>query len=185
MGIECKEIIIDNVVFDIGTEVDIDELGQLYDTLNDYLAGTDNFPGWRKGIYPARDNAVAGVAAGNLYTARYQGKIIGSVILNHEPEAAYKSVKWLIDSDYSNIIVIHTLVVHPEYIRSGIGKALMNFSDEQSKKLKARSIRLDVYEKNTPAIGLYEKCGFQYIDTVDLGLGRYGLDWFLLYEKVL
>lgn len=30
-----------------------------------------------------------------------------------------------------------------------------------------------------------EKCGFEYIDTVDLGLGNYGLNWFKLYEKVV
>ena len=34
--------------------------------------------------------------------------------------------------------------------------------------------KLDVYEKNEPAIRLYQKCGFQYIDTVDLGYGKYG-----------
>ncbi|MDF2881389.1 MAG: acetyltransferase [Clostridiaceae bacterium] len=62
---------------------------------------------------------------------------------------------------------------------------LMEFADEYSIKSKARSIRLDVYEKNIPAITLYEKCGFKYIDTVDLGLGNYGLDWFKLYEKIL
>jgi len=44
---------------------------------------------------------------------------------------------------------------------------------------------LDVYEGNIPAIKLYEKCGFKYMDTVDLGLGRYGLNWFRLYERML
>ena len=61
----------------------------------------------------------------------------------------------------------------------------MDFSIEHSIKLGAKSIRLDVYEGNIPAIKLYEKCGFKYIDTVDLGLGNYGLNWFRLYEKML
>jgi len=42
-----------------------------------------------------------------------------------------------------------------------------------------------VYENNFPAISLYEKCGFEYVDTVDLGFGNYGLDWFKLYEKLV
>ncbi len=29
------------------------------------------------------------------------------------------------------------------------------------------------------------KCGFKYIDIIDLGLGNYGLTWFILYEKLL
>jgi ribosomal protein S18 acetylase RimI-like enzyme len=61
----------------------------------------------------------------------------------------------------------------------------LDFAAEYGIKSHVRAIRLDVYEGNIPAIRLYEKCGFKYIDTVDLGLGSYGLDWFKLYEKVL
>lgn len=70
-------------------------------------------------------------------------------------------------------------------MKCGVGKALMKFADEHSIKLQVKSIRLDVYEGNIPAIELYEKSGFKYIDTVDLGLGNYGLDWFKLYEKLI
>ena len=44
---------------------------------------------------------------------------------------------------------------------------------------------LDVYEKNAPAIRLYEKFGFCYIDTVDLGYSDYGLEKFKLYQRIL
>ncbi len=46
-------------------------------------------------------------------------------------------------------------------------------------------IRLDVYEKNQPAINLYRKYDFAYIDTVDLGYSEYGLENFELYQKLL
>ena len=48
-----------------------------------------------------------------------------------------------------------------------------------------KAVRLDVYEKNTPAVRLYEKLGFQYVDTVDLGYSEYGLDRFRLYQHLL
>lgn len=64
-------------------------------------------------------------------------------------------------------------------------KIAIDFSVECAIKSNVRSIRLDVSEGNIPAIKLYEKCGFKYIDTVDLGLGNYGLDWFKLYEKLI
>ena len=66
-----------------GTSADIDELEKLYDELNDYLAATTNYPGWIKGVYPVREDAVAGVNDETLYVARYDGRIVGSVILNH------------------------------------------------------------------------------------------------------
>ncbi|WP_312648537.1 hypothetical protein [Aminipila sp.] len=40
---------------------DIDELEQLYDELNDYLESTINFPGWKKGVYPTRKDAINGI----------------------------------------------------------------------------------------------------------------------------
>lgn len=48
-----------------------------------------------------------------------------------------------------------------------------------------KAVRLDVYEKNTPAIRLYEQMGFGYVDTVDLGYSAYGLKRFRLYQRML
>ena len=174
-----------DITIELGKENDIDELEQLYNDLNDFLANGINYPGWIKGIYPIRQNAMDGVKNGNLYVAKHNRKIIGSIILSHEPESAYYNAKWGFESDYSDVFVIHTFVVHPKFMNSGVGKALMDFADERSIQSQMKAIRLDVYEGNTPAIRLYEKCGFTYIDTVDLGLGNYGLNWFKLYEKLI
>jgi ribosomal protein S18 acetylase RimI-like enzyme len=170
---------------ELGNEKDIDEIENLYDELNDYLADGINYPGWKKGTYPTRQNAIDGIMNKTLFAARHKGKVIGTIILNHEPEPAYYNVKWLVECDYSEVIVIHTFAVHPEFMKCGIGNALMDFAYEYSIKSKAKSIRLDVFERNIPAINLYEKCGFQYIDTVDLGYRVYGLDAFELYEKLV
>ena len=174
-----------DIVVELGKADDIDELEQLYNDLNDHLEKEVNYPGWRKGIYPVRENAIDGVEHGNLYVAKHNEKIVASLILSHEPEPAYYKAKWEFESDYSDVFVVHTFVVHPNFLKCGVGKALMDFSIECSIKSHAKSIRLDVYERNMPAIRLYEKCGFKYIDTVDLGLGNYGLNWFKLYERLL
>ncbi len=168
-----------------GTLGDVEELAALYDALNDHMAATVNYPGWRKGIYPARENALRAAQEGTLFVYMADGKIAGSVILSHEPEEAYHTATWRIDADYQDILVIHTLVVHPAFLKRGIGRELIRFAISYAKEQKQKSVRLDVYENNKPAIALYEKCGFQYIDKVDLGLGRYGLDHFMLYEYLL
>ncbi|WP_010291964.1 GNAT family N-acetyltransferase [Clostridium senegalense] len=174
-----------NIIIELGKLGDIDELEELYNDLNDYLEKEINYPGWRKGIYPTCQNAIDGIKNCNLYVAKSNGKIVGSLILSHEPEPAYYKAKWNFEFDYSDVFVIYTFVVHPNFLKCGVGKALIDFSIEHSIKSKVKSIRLDVYENNMPAIRLYEKCGFKYIDTVDLGLGNYGLNWFRLYEKIL
>ena len=172
-------------VIESGTTADIDELEKLYDDLNDYLSATTNYPGWIKGIYPIREDAVVGIENKTLFVVRYDGKIAGSIILDHHPDEAYNNVRWKIETDYSCIFVIRTFVVHPSFLKMGIGRALMDYSFELAQQSGMKSIRLDVYENNLLAISLYEKCGFEYIDTVDLGFGNYGLDWFKLYEKLV
>lgn len=76
-------------------------------------------------------------------------------------------------------------MVHPAFLKLGIGRELMNFAEVFGRQNNIKSIRLDVYEYNLPAIKLYESCGYTYIATVDLGLGEHGLDKFKLYEKLL
>lgn len=168
-----------------GTKRDIKELESLYNDLNDYLAVEINYPGWIKGVYPVEETAASGIEEGNLYVIREKNSIIGSVILRHNPEAAYSKADWGIDLDYQDIFVICTLAVHPDYLKKGVGKKLMEFIIQYSEELCMKAIRLDVFEKNIPAISLYQKYGFQYIDTVDLGYGKYGLDKFELYQKLL
>jgi len=175
----------DKIEIQSGSVSDLDELEQLYDDLNDHLSATINYPGWIKGIYPVREDAASGLANNTLYVAKYMGKIVGSVVLNHEPEDAYASCSWKVNVDYDRIFVLRTFVVHPSYLKRGVGKALLDFSADLAKQTGMQSIRLDVFEKNIPAIALYEKVGFEYIGTVDLGLGYYGLDRFSVYEKVI
>ncbi|WP_337982969.1 GNAT family N-acetyltransferase [Lysinibacillus sp. C5.1] len=98
---------------------------------------------------------------------------------------AYSKVDWKIHLDAEDILVIHTFAVHPAYLKKGIGTKIMDFIIEHSKAMNIKAIRLDVYEKNQPAINLYKKYDFAYIDTVDLGYSEYGLEKFELYQKLL
>lgn len=173
------------MIIEKANERDIEELERLYDDLNDYFAVSVNYPGWIKGIYPVRETAEEGIKEENLFVLRMDNRIAGSIILNHKPEDAYQQVKWLIESDYSDVVVIHTLVVHPDFMKKGVGNKLMEFADIYCRETGMRSIRLDVSIDNLPAIALYEKHGYQYIETVDLGLGYAHLIWFKLYEKLL
>lgn len=164
---------------------DLQELEQLYEALHHRLEQGTNYPGWRRGVYPVKETALKGIEAQTLYVAKQEGCIAGSVILNHEPELAYAGPPWQIETDNREIFVVHTLVVHPRFSKLGIGGQLMEFARQEGIRQGMRAIRLDVYEHNLPAIQLYERSGYRYIDTVDLGLGQYGLDWFRLYELLL
>ncbi|MFA9378689.1 MAG: GNAT family N-acetyltransferase [Lachnotalea sp.] len=169
---------------ELGQLYDIDEVETLYNDLNDALDSHINYPGWMKGVYPVREDAQKGIQDKSLFVARLGSEIVGSIILSHEPEQGYDTVKWLCNADYLEVFVIRTLVVHPLYAKQGIGQKLMLFAEEQAHSCKMKSIRLDVFVKNMPAISLYEQCGYHYLATIDEGLSQYGLDWFRVYEKL-
>ncbi|MDF2590399.1 MAG: acetyltransferase [Anaerocolumna sp.] len=152
----------------LGTSDDIDELENLYNVLNDSLQEGTNYPGWKKGIYPIRETAESGIATKTLYVLKIQNEIAGTIILNHHPEDAYKNAPWGIVADYNDIIVIHTFAVHPKFMGKGVGKSLLEFAIQHGIENKMKSIRLDVSIHNTPAISLYEKCGFQYVGFVSI-----------------
>ena len=89
------------------------------------------------------------------------------------------------ENNYEIIIVIRTFAVHPKFMKNNAGFSLMKFAEKFGKENGMKSIRLDVAIQNTPAISLYEKLGYEYIDTVDLDLNISWLKWFKLYELLL
>ena len=82
--------------------------------------------------------------------------------------------------------MIHVLAVHPDFFRMGVGTARLDYACNMGRENGVGAVRLDVYEKNSSAIHLYESCGFLYRGTIDLGLEElYGLKWYHVYEKIL
>lgn len=77
-----------DAVFQRGRLNYLDELEKLYHNLNDYLAETINYPGWRKDIYPVRQTALDGLQENSLYIVRKRDEIIGSAIIRNRPEKA-------------------------------------------------------------------------------------------------
>lgn len=166
-------------------EEDIAAVAALYDAVCDTLEAGENYPGWAKGDYPTRRDAEMGEAAGELFVTEEAGEILGTMMLREEQERNARSAPWQLPLEEQEQLTIHTFAVRPDCRGGGVGRALLGYAEAWAKAQGKRALRLDVHEINTPAIKLYESCGFRYIATVDLGYGAYGLKWFRLYEKLL
>ena len=171
-----------NVTVRKAVSLDLDSLEQLFDSLCDYLAAHENYPGWEKGRYPVRAVAEASLAEDTLYVARLNGTVVGTVTLNHREEPAYADACWQVKA---GLAVVHTLAVHPDFLHCGVGRSLMAFAIQWAKAEGSRAIHLDTYEKNTPAKGLYESLGFQFCGKIDLGYAAWGREWYDAYELIL
>lgn len=168
-----------------GSNADIEKVSALYDAICGHLESHTNYCGWRQGIYPAREDAAAGIEEQALWVADIDGRIAGTLILRHTPEEAYALADWDTALEYSEILVLYTFAVHPDFLHQGIGRQMLEFVLDYAAGENMKAVRLDVYEKNTPAIRLYEQMGFGYVDTVDLGYSAYGLKRFRLYQRML
>ena len=149
---------------------DLDAVAELYAQVCTYLAGKPFNPGWRRDIFPAREDAEQYLAADGLYIARDGGEAVGTLALTPEADGT---------------LCIHEAAVRPDRQRQGISTALLDFAAKEAARRGAKSLRLYVWEGNAPAIRTYEKNGFIRMGREDIGLGEFGLDWFYRYEKRL
>lgn len=77
-----------------GTPEDLDALDALYGEVCDHMAATVNYCGWKRDVYPARQDAEAGIREGTLFLAEEDGEAAGAFILSPRQENAYKIVTW-------------------------------------------------------------------------------------------
>ncbi|MFQ8706736.1 MAG: GNAT family N-acetyltransferase [Thomasclavelia sp.] len=173
------------MIIELASLKDIDEIEKFYNKVVDDLVENNNYPGWKKGIYPTRLEAVSGIENQELYVVRFDNKIIGSVVINHKQEKNYYLAPWKIEAKDKEIYVIHTLAIHPQYKGLKIAQKLLEYVEGLAKQNKIKAIRLDVRQGNIPAIKLYEKCGFVYISEINLDFRGEDLGLFDLYEKII
>lgn len=118
------------------TEADLERIEKLYEDICGYLETHENYPGWKKDIYPSRYDAEKGLMADGLYVACIRGETAGSMILKHEPEEGYKNGSWLTEDNYQQIYVVYTLAVHPDFLKCGVGTELLMFAERMARKEK-------------------------------------------------
>ena len=164
---------------------EVDAVARLYDDVTDHLDATNNYPRWKKGVYPTRDDACRAYEAGGLYVALRDGRLAGTMTLSHEPPEGFSLVTWSTPNDYSRTLMVYRLAVAPQHLGSGVGLALLEHAETVARAEADLALRLDTSADNEPACRLYARAGFSYAGTVSLGCEDFGLPWFRLFEKVL
>lgn len=122
----------------------------------------------------------------NQFIGIENNQIVAAYIMNHECDEAYRSVRWSVEVKDSEIMVIHALLVLPEYGGRGYSKQLVQHAINTARKNKQKVIRLDCIEGNEIPQKMYVSFGFKYINTVEITYVDISVPKkFLLYELVL
>ena len=162
-----------------------DSVRHFYHSLIDALEGTRYHPKWQKDIYPSQADLESAIAAGELYIGRVENRIAAAMVLNQKCNPEYDDVRWLLELDRSEFMVIHMLGVHYDFAGRGLAKEMVRFAAATAKAAGMKAIRLDVLKGNVPAERLYPGMGFGYVDTIQLFYEDTGRVDFLLYELEL
>ena len=171
------------MIFRKAEKEDFDKISSLYWTLIDQEQDDPSCPHWKKGIHPSDEMIQDSIDKGDLYVLADGDEIAACVIANDEKVDGYSDTPWQIDSD--EVIVLHVLAVHPNHRGKGLARRLVENVIEQERKAGKKALRLDVIENNTTAEKLYQKLGFQFIQTKTLYYDVVGKMTFKLYERVL
>lgn len=166
-------------------EKDIKELGALYDLIIDQQENMPTSPKWTKGVYPTEATIGEEVMKGEVIIALIDSKIVGSVIRNHIKAPGYEKAPWGVEAPDDRVFFIHTLGIHPDYQKRGVGRKLVAAVEDDGRACGMKAVRLDVILQNTPSKALFMASGYNYLGTFTLIYDSVEPQPFMLFEKVL
>ena len=156
-----------------------------YDDLLRDMQGNPFNPIWKRGVYPDEPFIRESIENGELFVMINEGKIVSAMVLNNSFGGDYKDAAWKVKAEPEKTMVIHMLAVAIPQNGKGFGGEMVRSAVRKAERDGIRSVRLDVYPKNVPAIRAYESAGFRYVETRSTCYGDSGTTEFLLYELAL
>ena len=142
-------------------EYDLAAVAEIYEAIHTEEEAGRAEIGWVRGVYPTRETAAASLALGSLYVLEDEGRIFAAAKIDQEQVEHYAQIGWEIAASDSEVLVLHTLVVHPAAARRGYGKAFVAYYEDEARRRGCRALRLDTNAKNTAARRLYASLGYR------------------------
>lgn len=128
--------------------------------------------------YPNPQVFAEDIRNSHLWVMATEDKIAGVVATTSEQYPEYANVGWDITD---TAIVIHRLVVNPEFQRQGIAAALLGHAETVARACNLTRILADTNSHNQAMQRLLPKIGYTFAGEIALGF-RPGMR-FLCYEK--
>lgn len=119
---------------------------------------------WQDG-YPNENTILTDIQNGYGYVVEIGAKIVGYVAIIFAPEPAYEAIqgKWLSELPYT---VVHRMAVSSDGKGKGLGKYILQKTEEISLANHINSIRIDTNFDNIPMLHIIEKLGYTYCGEV-------------------
>jgi len=150
-----------NAVIRKAVEGDIPAVAAIYEAIHGEEAAGRATTGWLPGIYPVRATAEEALRKDELYVLEEAGAVLAAAKINREQVDVYADVPWLYAAAEDEVLVLHTLVVHPACKGRGLGSRFVAFYEELAREMGCPVLRMDTNERNLAARALYKKLGYR------------------------
>lgn len=160
---------------------EVEEILEFYQDVIDSIECTEFQPKWN-GNYPNLTYIKTCIEKEELYISTKDGTIMASIVLNSRFDPEYEDVEWNVNAEADEIIVIHTFAVSSKYSCKGIGKEIFRQIRNNALENGKKTIRADIIDGNVGAQKVFEKFGFEHVDSVEMFHPAVGLEKFHLYE---
>ena len=127
--------------------------------------------------YPSNEVISAAIDKRSLFMIFESGSVAAAIGLDTEQPLEYRSCSWRFGLP---ALIVHHLIVHPDYWRNGYATQLMGFAEGYASSKGFSSIRLDAYTGNQAALSLYRTRG--YSEAGEINFSRRSLA-FRCFEK--
>ena len=137
---------------------DLPAVASIYEAIHDEEEAGRTHTGWQRGVYPTEETARRSLQRNELYVLEENGQVLAAGRINREQVDVYATIPWAHQAD--EVLVLHTLVVHPAAKGKGCGKAFVRYYEELALAQGIHELRIDTNENNTAARGLYKALGW-------------------------
>lgn len=140
---------------------DIDSINQIYLKIHDAEESGRAVIGWLREVYPVRQTAKDAVLRKDMYVEEdEQRRIVASGIINQIQVPEYADCAWKYPASPGEVMVLHTLVVDPDFSGHGYGTRFVRYYENFAVNHGCRYLRMDTNEKNHAARMMYKKMGY-------------------------
>ncbi len=164
---------------------ELPELLQFYKTVCDAQALSPYSPSWHFGIYPAEEDLLDHLRAGEFTLLTLEERFAAAGVLAAGEDPIYADAAWPTVCPPDEVCVLHLFAVHPDFRRQGLSGRLLEALAAQAKSEGMRVLRLDVVTGNLPAERLYLRHGFQFAEEREVFYPDTGNISVRLFERVL
>lgn len=133
----------------------------IYDAIHAREEAGQASVGWARGVYPTLATAQAAIARDDLFVMEQDDVIIGAAIINQQQVDVYAQANWRYPSADDQVMVLHTLVIHPAAAGHGYGRAFVQFYEDYARAKQCPCLRMDTNARNERARAMYAGLGYE------------------------